>query len=186
MNRSVFRGLGIAFIIWGAVILLSSYVGITGFTIVDDVGLQARSILGLVFILVGILLFTTMRAAPSRLETTIEHAPIHITSSVKQDPTIYRLAQDLKGKERIQHEINHLMKELSKGNENPGAGTDHLNDAGPVWYLRGRNGSRVFYIKHDEGYEVVGYADKTTEDRVINRLRNLYGQRAKERSKRVA
>ena len=42
--------------------------------------------------------------------------------------------------ERIQQEANHLIDELSKGNENPGLGTKNLFK--DVSYLRGRNGGQ--------------------------------------------
>jgi len=64
------------------------------------------------------------------------------------------------------------ISELLKGNENPGLGSKNLFKE--VYYLRGRNGARIFYRKTAIGFEILGKADKANEQTVINILKKLY------------
>ncbi|MEK6858983.1 MAG: hypothetical protein AABX53_03680 [Nanoarchaeota archaeon] len=150
----------------------------TGYVISDALPQKTSFFIALacmMFALFGAAALRTRRQ--SSLEQEVGNQSTVITSSVKQDAHLYRFAQELQGRERTQTEINHLIAELSKGNKNPGLGSEHLNDAGPVMYARGRNGGRVFYIPHGKsGYKIIGYADKNNEDRVIKYLRGKYNR----------
>ncbi len=65
------------------------------------------------------------------------------------------------------------MQQYIRGNANPGIGTSHL--FGNIFYMRGRNGARVFYRSvGGDAFEILAYADKSTEDRVIALLESYY------------
>ncbi len=96
-----------------------------------------------------------------------------IISKVKEDPLILRIARDIGGKDSISRDVNHLISELNKGNTNPGIGTKTISRG--LYELRGRNGGRVYYRNRGkEGYEILGYSDKGSQRKVINRLKELY------------
>ena len=66
-----------------------------------------------------------------------------------------------------------MIAELNKGNTNPGIGTKTVSTG--LYELRGRNGGRVYYRESQKGkYEILGYSDKASQNRVINRLKKLY------------
>lgn len=70
-------------------------------------------------------------------------------------------------------EINSLLQQFLNGNSNPGIGTKYL--AGNIYYLRGANGGRLFYKKvGTNAYEIIAYADKNNEQRVINLIYQYY------------
>lgn len=56
---------------------------------------------------------------------------------------------------------------------NPGIGTKHLS--GNIYYLRGRNGGRVFYRMDGNTMEILGKATKANEQTVINLVLDLFG-----------
>jgi hypothetical protein len=74
---------------------------------------------------------------------------------------------------RIQEEVNSLIKSFLSGNTNPGLGTKHLiND---IYYLRGRNGARVFFRMVDNTMEILGKAYKGNEQKVIDLVKKVFG-----------
>lgn len=96
-----------------------------------------------------------------------------IDSLVKQDPLLFRVAEKVGEKQSISRDINHLIKELNKGNTNPGVGTKTVSKG--IYELRGRSGGRVYFRKAGrKKYELLGYSDKNTQSKVINRLKKLY------------
>ena len=101
-----------------------------------------------------------------------EGSKLELTSSIDKDPRLVKAAKEMGKNERIQQEANHLIDELSKGNENPGLGTKNLFK--DVSYLRGRNNTRVFYRRTATGYEILGKADKANEKTVINIINKIY------------
>lgn len=43
--------------------------------------------------------------------------------------------------------------------------------------LRGKQGSRVYYRNSNDGIEILGYSNKNNQDKVIERLKSIYGQK---------
>jgi len=167
MKRGL-RTLSILIILVGLILIASSsLMSITGSVISESVNIRS-SVLGLAFIIGGLALFLAEKESK-------------LISLVKRDDALYNLARELKGNEIIQGDINHLLYELNKGNENPGLGTRKL--FGSISYLRGRKGGRVFYRPiEDNKYEILAYAIGTgqgggkhqSERKVMNRLREKY------------
>ena len=63
-----------------------------------------------------------------------------------------------------------LVEMLSKGSKNPGIGSKFLAGSKGIHYLRSRNEARIFIRKTNNGAEIVGYANKANETKVINEL----------------
>jgi len=104
---------------------------------------------------------------------------IVLSSSVKKDNTLLRLAREATKNQTVQRELNHLILELSKGNFEAGLGPGHIKKT-DVYYSRGDHGARLFYRKigEDENniyIDIVGYSAKgRNEDKVINKLIEIY------------
>jgi len=74
MGKRMFRILGIISLVIGALFLLNSFSGITGFVIVEEVGRNVSGVLGLIFVLVGMVLMLADREGESELEISIKEA----------------------------------------------------------------------------------------------------------------
>ena len=70
-------------------------------------------------------------------------------------------------------EAERLIEAFAKGNANPGIGNGSLKHGG-IFYLRGRNGARVFMRNVDGLHEILAYADKSNESAVIKILMSVY------------
>ncbi|MBU0760295.1 MAG: hypothetical protein KJ600_03980 [Nanoarchaeota archaeon] len=73
MKKRFVKILGILLIVIGIVVLLDTFTGITGLVVLEDIGRTAGSVIGIVFVLVGVLVFMS-GAAPrgiSELETVL-------------------------------------------------------------------------------------------------------------------
>lgn len=127
-----------------------------------------NSFLGVLFIASSMILFA---ATHSELEK------ITLSSAIKKSPPLLRLTQDAVRNQTVERELNHLVKELSKGNFEAGLGhPDHIGGTG-VFYLRGDRGARLYYHKIEENsYEIVAKSAKgRNQDQVINKLKEIYG-----------
>jgi putative component of toxin-antitoxin plasmid stabilization module len=145
----------------GAVLILNSLSGITGFVIAEAIGTGISGIIGLALVIGGVVLFA------GGIENKV------IGSNVKKDPLLLEIAEDIGNKNSISRDVNHLITQLNKGNTNPGLGTKTVSKG--IYELRGRNGGRVYYRKIDnDKYEILGYSDKESQNKVINRLKELY------------
>lgn len=103
---------------------------------------------------------------------------IKITSSLGKETPLARLAEDATRDQKIQKEMNHLIKELWKCHTEAGIGTEHVEGT-DVWYMRGKKGARLFYKRTNYGYDIVGKAagkgKKVNENAVIKKLQQKYG-----------
>lgn len=151
-------------------ILTNSQLNITGAVIGISASANSilNSLLGVLFIVSSIILFAT---AYSELES------ITLSSAIKKSSSILRLTQDAVRNKTIERELNHLVKELSKGNFEAGLGYPGHVGGTDVFYMRGRNGARVYYHKiGDNNYEIVAKSAKgRNQDQVMDNLRDMYG-----------
>lgn len=74
-----------------------------------------------------------------------------------------------------QAEACRLIDQLEAGNDNPGLGTKTLGKG--VCYLRGREGSRIFYRMQDDRPQYLIVCNKSSEESAINILRYEYDLR---------
>ena len=94
------------------------------------------------------------------------------TSLIKESNALVKAAEKAGSNEAVQREINSLIKQFLSGNSNPGLGTKNLiND---IYYLRGREGARVFYRIKDGVFEILGKASKDNEQQVIDTIKKIY------------
>ena len=97
---------------------------------------------------------------------------LRVIGRMKEHDRLRRAAENLG--EAMQREADDLIEHYLRGNTNPGIGTKHL--AGDIFYLRGRNGARVFYRENAEGYmEILAKTDKGEEASVIKAVQAYFG-----------
>jgi hypothetical protein len=111
----------------------------------------------------------------TKVETalSVDVPSLRLVGRIKDSASLVREAESLG--EAAQREADDLVERYLAGNHNPGIGTKHLE--GDIYYLRGRNGGRVFYRETAEGYmEVLGKADKSNEDRVIRLVLDTFNK----------
>jgi hypothetical protein len=157
---------GVTLFFTGLILLLIPHQNITGAVIGFSANFSMLNYIGVFFILVSAILFA---ATPSGLEK------ITLKSSIHSNTRLKRLAEDATNNQRIQQEIDHLAYELKRGNLEAGLGTPgHLSKT-DVFYLRGRNGGRLYYRKAGYGYEIVGKSSKgRNQDQVIEEIEKAY------------
>jgi len=137
--------------------------GVTG-AYVGAAASSAASLFGVVTSLVAGMVFA------AGLESKIR-----IKSSLKNHPGLVRLAEDSTKNEKVQSDMNHLIHELSHGNFQAGLGKPGYVKGTSVLYLRGRSGARLFYKQNNKHtFEIVAKSDKANEDKVLDRIRQLY------------
>ncbi|MEU0587543.1 hypothetical protein [Streptomyces sp. NPDC006132] len=103
-------------------------------------------------------------------------AKVCVKSAIGKDSVLTKLAQKTGKDQTAQKDLDHLFAELAKGNMTPGTFNKMLDGAEGVRYARGRNGGRLFFRVVEDGVEIVGKSNKQWEQRVIDRLKKLYGK----------
>ena len=164
-------GAGIFLFIIGLFLLVKPQPGLTGaFVGIPVLGVPfLSSSLGVLLMGASLLLVMT---AHSKLER------IALSSAIKKSPPLLRLTHDAVKNHRVERELNHLIHELGKGNFQCGAegGPGHIEGT-DIYYLRGRNGGRLYYHQTAQGrYEIVAKSSKgRNQDQVMDYLRKIYG-----------
>jgi len=154
--------LGIFLVLVGCGLILASFTGMTGYVVAEPNELTPIGyFIGFVALITGVFLIFFNRR-------------YRLVSKIDANPGLERLAREATTDQSVQRDIDHLTNELNKGNTRPGIGSAHL--FGNVYYLRGRNGGRVFYRSgaDGEGYELLAKASKANEGKVIRKLQRLY------------
>jgi hypothetical protein len=98
---------------------------------------------------------------------------ICVTEAISQDILLTKEALKAQKDESVKRELSGLQRQLAIGNTSAGLESGRLSDG--ISYLRGRNGARLFYRRTASGLEVVGMSSKKNEQKVINRLGQIYG-----------
>jgi hypothetical protein len=136
-------------------------------------GAQSVNPLGFLLVLAGAILVVAAHApAPASKPRIV------LRSSIHNSPSLCRLAEEATNNERVQTELNHLLSELSRGNDTAGLTPGRIGGT-DVSYLRGRNGGRLFYrsyqARDERVYDVVGKSCKgRNEDQVISAIEKIY------------
>jgi hypothetical protein len=98
-----------------------------------------------------------------------------IQSRVKENLALRKEASNL-GQE-ASGEANRLVKQFLNGNPNPGLGRNGHLEGTDIFYLRGKEGARVFMRQvGQDSYEILAYSDKNNETQVINLVLKYYGK----------
>ncbi|MFE3109236.1 polymorphic toxin-type HINT domain-containing protein [Kitasatospora indigofera] len=98
-----------------------------------------------------------------------------MSSAIGDDALLTKAAEQAGKNQAVQRDLDNLFAQLSNGNMNPGRGNKALTGT-DVSYARGTNGGRLFFRNVDGGIQIVGKSDKGNESKVMERLRQLYGQ----------
>jgi hypothetical protein len=174
--------LGLALFVIGSFLLLDySSLNPTGaFLGTDQVGRFFGMIAGAVFLVVGIILFSTAslyHQAPSLERRVFSNS---LSSSIKEYPSLVKLTEEAVRDEAVEREMNHLIEELSKGNLEAGLGTPGHIERTKIQYLRGRNGARLYYQQTgNKSYKIVAKSAKgKNQDQVMNKLKEIYKKAA--------
>jgi hypothetical protein len=173
-KRKIIKLLGLLIFLIGIIFSLNSSLNFTGAFIDYESLIHPFSFfLGIAFLILGAIIFSTVSLYPTR--PALEQRVI-LTSSIKQTPSLLRLTEDAVRDETIEREMNHLIKELSKGNFEAGLGHPGHVENTKVHYLRGRNGARLYYQKEGEKkYKIVAKSAKgRNQEQVIDKLKEIY------------
>ena len=96
-----------------------------------------------------------------------------VTSLVKSDIKLTKLAKEtFEGNSILRTEANALIKQLSKGNLNPGIGTKNIGNN--IFEARSRGGARVYFRNNNGGIEILGYSNKANQQTVIQAIFNTF------------
>jgi len=99
------------------------------------------------------------------------HNGCGIGSRIKESPRLVKLDEQT-GRSH-QPSIDHLTKELGKGNLNPGIGTKPIGKG--ISEARARDGARVYFREVDGKVEVLGKSHKGNQAEVIKEVLKVFG-----------
>ena len=153
----------------GFFLLINSQSNITGaFTGLSSKSTSLMSMFaGIIFVVSSFFMFTT---------THYDLEKITLSSAIKKHQPLLRLTEEAVNNQTVERELNHLTKELSKGNFEAGLGHPGHIEGTNISYSRGRNGARLYYHKiSGDNYEIVAKSAKgKNQDQVINKLKEIY------------
>lgn len=114
-------------------------------------------------------------AEQSELDENVTNRKIEIVSKIKEDAGLVRAAKEACKNADVQKDINHLEKQLAKGNDNPGIGRKPISNG--IIEHRGKNGGRLYVRESDSIIEILAKSGKKKSNQqfVINRLNEIYG-----------
>jgi hypothetical protein len=72
-----------------------------------------------------------------------------------------------------QKDVNHLIEQLSLGNDSPGLGNIRVKGLKNVSEARGRNEGRVYFREKDGKIEILGKSNKDNQKKVIAILQKM-------------
>lgn len=169
-KKDINRILSAILFISGLFLLINPQLNVTGafLGVPESTANFFSSLIGTIFIVLGIVLSTTTH---SGLEI------ITLSSAIKKHQPILRLTKAAIRDQTVERELNHLIKELSKGNFEAGLGQPGHIEGTDIFYLRGRNGGRLYYHQiADDNYEIVAKSAKgRNQDQVISKIKGIYG-----------
>lgn len=94
---------------------------------------------------------------------------------VKGDPKLLQYAREtFKGNKALSREARDLLKKFSDGNVRHGINNKSIGNS--IHELKSAGKARIYYRKVDNGIEILGYSNKTNQQKVINRIKSIYGK----------
>ena len=97
-----------------------------------------------------------------------------VKSLVKTDKQLLKFAKEtFDGSKAFSKEATDLVDVYRRGG-NPGKGTKDIGDG--IMELRGAN-TRVYFREGKEGMEILGYSTKNNQQKVIDRIKSIYGEK---------
>jgi hypothetical protein len=112
-------------------------------------------------------------AEQCELDQNVEVKKIDIVYRIKESPGLYREAQKTMKNQEALRDINHLIKQLSLNNKNPGKRNRKIDSLKTVTEARGTNGGRVYFREKDGTIEVLAVSGKGNQKKVIALLQEI-------------
>jgi len=153
-------------LIVGLSFLINSQANITGAVIgASATPSEAGFFAGASLILASFILFAV---GISGLEKII------ITNSINKIPAIKKRSIKSRRNQDVARELDHLIRELKRGNLSPGKGYRYLGDK--LNEIKGATGARVYFLKTNEGYNIIGESSKELQTKAIDRLKHYISE----------
>jgi hypothetical protein len=112
-------------------------------------------------------------AEQCELDENVKDAKIEIVYKIKENPALVREAKTMGKDQAAQKDVNHLIEQLSLGNENPGIGNRRVKGLKNVSEARGRNEGRVYFREKDGKIEILAKSNKDNQNKVIGILQKM-------------
>jgi hypothetical protein len=112
-------------------------------------------------------------AEQCELDENVKDAKIEIVYKIKENPALVREAETMGKDQAAQKDVNHLIEQLSLGNENPGIGNRRVKGLKNVSEARGRNEGRVYFREKDGKIEILAKSNKDNQNKVIGILQKM-------------
>ena len=106
-------------------------------------------------------------AEQCELDENVKDAKIEIVYKIKENPALVREAERMGKDQAAQKDVNHLIEQLSLGNQNPGIGNQRVKGLKNVSEARGRNEGRVYFREKDGKIEILAKSNKDNQNKVI-------------------
>lgn len=148
----------------GIIITLITEISLTGAVVGVRDANQFVGLTGFAVIFLGVILMITSENLEKRIK---------VTSHIR-DQVLIRKSKETTENQKVEKEMNHLIKELIKDNLQAGIGKPEHIAGTDIYYMRGKRGARLFYRKTNYGYDIVGKAAKKNEYGVKDRIIQLY------------
>jgi hypothetical protein len=107
------------------------------------------------------------------LDENVKDAKIEIVYRIKENPALIREAERMSKDQAAQKDVNHLIEQLSLGNDNPGIGNGRIKGLKNVSEARGRNEGRVYFREKDGKIEILAKSNKDNQNKVIGILQKM-------------
>lgn len=107
------------------------------------------------------------------LDENVKERKIEIVYRIKENPALVREAERTGKDQAAQKDVNHLIEQLSLGNDSPGLGNIRVKGLKNVSEARGRNEGRVYFREKDGKIEILGKSNKDNQKKVIAILQKM-------------
>ena len=112
-------------------------------------------------------------AEQCELDENVKEGKIEIVYRIKENPALVREAERMGKDQAAQKDVNHLIEQLSLGNDNPGIGNGRVKGLKNVSEARGRNEGRVYFREKDGKIEILAKSNKDNQNKVIGILQKM-------------
>jgi len=112
-------------------------------------------------------------AEQCELDQNVKDAKIEIVYRIKENPALVQEAERMGKDQAAQKDVNHLIEQLSLGNDNPGIGNRRVKGLKNVSEARARNEGRVYFREKDGKIEILAKSNKDNQNKVIGILQKM-------------
>ncbi len=112
-------------------------------------------------------------AEQCELDQNVKDAKIEIVYRIKKNPALVQEAERMSKDQAAQKDVNHLIEQLSLGNNNPGIGNRRVKGLKNVSEARARNEGRVYFREKDGKIEILAKSNKDNQNKVIGTLQKM-------------